>query len=295
MTSAPATPRSCPFPTPRSTRPLRVRLDVRAQPRPDRPRDRPRHPTRRTIALASWTPDGFLGALFRTVARFAPPPAGVASPMLWGTADHLASLFGPHVHWTHTTETFTFRFPTAEAFVDYFAQHYGPTLKAIGPQATARSSFPPSPNWHGPEPTRQHGPSRSPQPTWPLSASERQTRPRQPAEARETEELMFHPVNVPDLMRRTLNGAFAKDPTIPYSPGRPQRLAGTLRWIARRPDRDTHLSRARERTQPMAAEHNQTMTDPPDGRRRVESTPTRRWRRSNPGLSFDIHALGSGL
>ena len=84
-----------------------------------------------TIALASWTPDGFLGALFRTVAQFVPPPAGVKSPMLWGTADHLASLFGPHVRWTHTTETFTFRFPTAGAFVDYFAQHYGPTLKAI--------------------------------------------------------------------------------------------------------------------------------------------------------------------
>ena len=84
-----------------------------------------------TIALASWTPDGFLGALFRIVAQFVPPPAGVESPMLWGTADHLASLFGPHVHWTHTTETFTFRFPTAEAFVDYFAEHYGPTLKAI--------------------------------------------------------------------------------------------------------------------------------------------------------------------
>ena len=84
-----------------------------------------------TIALASWTPDGFLGALFRMVAQFAPPPAGVASPMLWGSAEHVNSLFGPHVHWTHTTETFTFRFPTAEAFVDYFAEHYGPTLKAI--------------------------------------------------------------------------------------------------------------------------------------------------------------------
>ncbi|MGZ4317049.1 MAG: class I SAM-dependent methyltransferase [Gaiellaceae bacterium] len=88
-----------------------------------------------TIALASWTPDGFLGALFRTVAQFVPPPAGVKSPMLWGTADHLASLFGPDVRWTHTTETFTFRFPTAGAFVDYFAEHYGPTLKAIAAAA----------------------------------------------------------------------------------------------------------------------------------------------------------------
>lgn len=84
-----------------------------------------------TIALASWTPDGFLGQLFRTVAQYAPPPPGIASPMLWGDADHLGSLFGPAVRWTHTTETFTFRFPSAEAFVDYFSVHYGPTLKAL--------------------------------------------------------------------------------------------------------------------------------------------------------------------
>jgi ubiquinone/menaquinone biosynthesis C-methylase UbiE len=83
------------------------------------------------IALASWTPDGFLGAFFRTVAEFAPPPAGVASPMLWGTSDHLHDLFRDKVIWSHTTETFTFRFVSADAFVDFFARHYGPTLKAI--------------------------------------------------------------------------------------------------------------------------------------------------------------------
>ena len=42
-----------------------------------------------TIALASWTPDGFIGQLFRTVAAHVTPPAGVASPMLWGTEQHL--------------------------------------------------------------------------------------------------------------------------------------------------------------------------------------------------------------
>jgi len=51
--------------------------------------------------------------------------------MLWGTAEHLASLFGPHVRWTHTPEIFTFRFPPPDAFVAYFAEHYGPTLKAV--------------------------------------------------------------------------------------------------------------------------------------------------------------------
>jgi ubiquinone/menaquinone biosynthesis C-methylase UbiE len=84
-----------------------------------------------TIALASWTPDGFLGRLFLTVAEYAPAPAGVPSPMLWGDVDHLTSLFGPTVRWTHSTETFTFRFPSAEAFVDYFSVNYGPTLKAL--------------------------------------------------------------------------------------------------------------------------------------------------------------------
>jgi ubiquinone/menaquinone biosynthesis C-methylase UbiE len=84
-----------------------------------------------TIALASWTPDGFLGALFRTVARFAPPPPGLASPMLWGTAEQLESIFGPAVRWAHATETFTFRFVSAEAFVAYFTTNYGPTLKAV--------------------------------------------------------------------------------------------------------------------------------------------------------------------
>jgi ubiquinone/menaquinone biosynthesis C-methylase UbiE len=84
-----------------------------------------------TIALASWTPDGFLGDLFQTVGRFAPPPAGVRSPMLWGTVEHLAELYGTTVIWRHRVETFTFRFPSAEAFVAYFAEHYGPTLKAL--------------------------------------------------------------------------------------------------------------------------------------------------------------------
>ena len=84
-----------------------------------------------TIALASWTPDGFIGELFRTVGTFVAPPAGVTSPVLWGTPDHLEEIFGPTVSWTHTIETFTFRFVSAEAFVDYFTAYYGPTLKAL--------------------------------------------------------------------------------------------------------------------------------------------------------------------
>jgi SAM-dependent methyltransferase len=85
-----------------------------------------------TIALASWTPDGFIGELFRTVARHVPPPAGVASPMLWGSEDHLRELFGDGIAALETAErTFTFRFPSAEHFVSFFRLWYGPTLKAF--------------------------------------------------------------------------------------------------------------------------------------------------------------------
>ena len=84
-----------------------------------------------TIALASWAPDGFVGAMFRTVAAHVPPPHGLASPMSWGTGEHLDELFGVDVEWTHRPRTFTFRFPTAEAFVAFFRRWYGPTVHAF--------------------------------------------------------------------------------------------------------------------------------------------------------------------
>ena len=85
-----------------------------------------------TIALASWTPDGFIGDLFRTTAKHVPPPAGVASPMLWGTESHLRDLFGESISSLEVTErTFTWRFESAEEFVDFFRTWYGPTLKAF--------------------------------------------------------------------------------------------------------------------------------------------------------------------
>jgi SAM-dependent methyltransferase len=85
-----------------------------------------------TIALASWTPDGFIGELFRTIAAHVPPPAGLASPMLWGTEEHLRDLFGEGIRSLEVEErTFTFRFVSAEQFVAFFRRWYGPTLKAF--------------------------------------------------------------------------------------------------------------------------------------------------------------------
>jgi ubiquinone/menaquinone biosynthesis C-methylase UbiE len=84
------------------------------------------------IALASWTPDGFVGHMFRIVSKYLAPPPGVASPVLWGTEEHLASLFGSGVETSSSHQrTFTFRFPSAEAYVAAFRRWYGPTLKAF--------------------------------------------------------------------------------------------------------------------------------------------------------------------
>jgi ubiquinone/menaquinone biosynthesis C-methylase UbiE len=85
-----------------------------------------------TIALANWTPNGFIGDLFRTVGAHVPPPAGVRSPMLWGTESHLRELFGDRIAGLETAErTFTFRFESPEEFVSFFRTWYGPTLKAF--------------------------------------------------------------------------------------------------------------------------------------------------------------------
>lgn len=84
------------------------------------------------IALAGWTPEGFLGQLFRTTSGHVPPPAGVQSPLLWGTESHLRELFGDGISSLEITErTFTWRFRSAEEFVTFFRTWYGPALKAF--------------------------------------------------------------------------------------------------------------------------------------------------------------------
>jgi len=84
------------------------------------------------IALASWTPDGFIGQMFRLISTYVAPPPGVASPLLWGTEDHIGTLFGARVERVASIErTYTFRFPSADDFVAVFRRWYGPTLKAF--------------------------------------------------------------------------------------------------------------------------------------------------------------------
>jgi SAM-dependent methyltransferase len=95
------------------------------------------------IALASWTPEGLVGVMFKTIARYAPPPAGVRSPMLWGTPDRLVELFGEQVEWTSTrTRTFDFVYHSPEHFSEWFRAYYGPiTTLARGLDDETRERF----------------------------------------------------------------------------------------------------------------------------------------------------------
>ena len=83
------------------------------------------------IGLACWTPGGFLGDLFRTVAKYVPPVPGVQSPLLWGTDAHLLTLFPDVAKIENTPKHFAFRYKSAEHFVDVFRTFYGPVHKAF--------------------------------------------------------------------------------------------------------------------------------------------------------------------
>jgi ubiquinone/menaquinone biosynthesis C-methylase UbiE len=84
------------------------------------------------IGLANWTPDSFIGELFRTIGRYAPPPAGVKSPALWGSEELLRELFGDRIASLHTQHRyFFFRYRSASHWLDTFRTYYGPVLKAF--------------------------------------------------------------------------------------------------------------------------------------------------------------------
>jgi SAM-dependent methyltransferase len=84
------------------------------------------------IGLANWTPEGFLGALFRTIAAHVAPPAGLKSPMLWGTETHLVELFGRQAADIRTERRiFNFRYHSAAHWIQVFRDYYGPTHKAF--------------------------------------------------------------------------------------------------------------------------------------------------------------------
>jgi SAM-dependent methyltransferase len=90
------------------------------------------------IALANWTPEGFIGDLFRVVARHVPPGPGARSPLQWGTDGHVRELFPDVVKIAHTARHFSFRYRSPEHFIDVFRTYYGPVHTAFASLDAAR-------------------------------------------------------------------------------------------------------------------------------------------------------------
>ena len=84
------------------------------------------------IGLANWTPESFIGQLFKVIGRYIPPPAGLKSPALWGTEAHLAELFGEQAAAIHAVRKhFNFRFRSAAHWLQVFRDYYGPAHRAF--------------------------------------------------------------------------------------------------------------------------------------------------------------------
>jgi len=85
------------------------------------------------IGLANWTPEGFIGQLFKTLGKHLPPPAGVKSPALWGTQVRLAELFaGKAESIDAQRRDYVFRYRSPAHWLEEFRTWYGPVHKAFG-------------------------------------------------------------------------------------------------------------------------------------------------------------------
>jgi ubiquinone/menaquinone biosynthesis C-methylase UbiE len=84
------------------------------------------------IGLANWTPEGFIGQVFKTLGKYLPPPPGAKSPALWGTRARLDELFGDQAASIKAEpRMFNFRYRSPDHFLDVFKTFYGPVLKAF--------------------------------------------------------------------------------------------------------------------------------------------------------------------
>ena len=84
------------------------------------------------IGLANWTPEGFIGQMFKTLGRHLPPPSAVQPPSRWGVEHHLHTLFGETASAISVTpRLFHFRYRSAAHFIEVFRNWYGPIHKAF--------------------------------------------------------------------------------------------------------------------------------------------------------------------
>lgn len=84
------------------------------------------------MGVANWTPQGFVGQMFKIVGQHVPPPAGVPSPLAWGTEERLQELFSDAAKIDVVRRHFVFRFRSAVDYFETFKEYYGPLVKAWG-------------------------------------------------------------------------------------------------------------------------------------------------------------------
>jgi len=93
------------------------------------------------IGMANWTPEGFIGQLFRVIATYVPPPAGLRSPMLWGSEPRIVELFGAEATDIRCARRdFNFRYRSAGHWIEVFRDFYGPTHKVYAALDPARQA-----------------------------------------------------------------------------------------------------------------------------------------------------------
>ena len=83
------------------------------------------------LGMANWTPEGFIGQLFKLIGRHVPPPAGLQPPSAWGTEAHCAALFGKGSTIRGERKHFNFRYRSTAHWLQVFRDFYGPTHKAF--------------------------------------------------------------------------------------------------------------------------------------------------------------------
>ncbi len=84
------------------------------------------------IGLANWTPESFIGQLFKTIGKYLPPPPGAKSPALWGVRARITELFQPHAAAVEAAQRhFVFRYRSPQHWIEVFGGFYGPVLKAF--------------------------------------------------------------------------------------------------------------------------------------------------------------------
>jgi ubiquinone/menaquinone biosynthesis C-methylase UbiE len=85
------------------------------------------------IGLANWTPEGFIGQVFKTIGKRMPPPPGAKSPALWGTRARIAELFEPNASSIKSAQrNFVFRYRSPQHWLEVFKTYYDPLLKTFG-------------------------------------------------------------------------------------------------------------------------------------------------------------------